>query len=98
MKNEDGHLDWLEGEGAFCSRKVVSLEVRQIRHKKREELFLDGTSFGDQKGSISAVTPPTWEPQIQRYHTESRLLGAEEVTISHLSAFLSSKPDREIET
>lgn len=48
----------------------MSLEVRQNRQKKkkreREELFLDDTSFGDWKGSIFAVTPPTWEPQIHR--------------------------------
>lgn len=72
MKNDI--LIELEEERDFPQRKVVNFEARLNRHEKREERCWDGTSFEDRRGGISAITPPAWEPRLQKDLAEQRLL------------------------
>ena len=72
MKNDI--LIELEEERDFPRRKVVNFEARLNSHEKGRERWLDGTSFKDRRGGISAITPPAWEPQIQRELAEQRPL------------------------
>ena len=81
----------LEEERVFLGRRSRSLETRLSRHKKREEICLDGTAFKDRKGGIAAITPPAWETR-SREPGRGKMLGVEDVNTSHLSPFLSSNP------
>lgn len=60
MKNDI--LIELEAERDFPWRQVVNFEARLNSHEKGKERRLDGTSFKDRRGDISAITPPAWEP------------------------------------